>query len=147
LRRTRRLATASAILRAARRRDLLRKKRQDLITVIVDGDAVLLRDQRPLIRANLSLVQGWQFADWVEYLNHQVYFWPGDALNLVRSGRRLLQHYASESPLVLRVPFRALLAANPDIPPSFSLYNSGAARKQRGKPVKRGPDLFRAAEE
>jgi len=67
-------------------------------------------------------------------------------MTLVRPGGRLLAHYAPESPLVLRVPFAALVAANSGLPPLFSPYNSGAPRMQRGKGVKRGPDLFRLAE-
>src|SRR5207249_1128042 len=99
--------------------------------------------------ANVALVSGWEFDDFVEYLNDHVYFWPGDALRLrpKSPGGRLLAHYAPESPLVLRVPFSALVAANSDLAPLFSPYNSGAPRMQRGKRVKRGPDLFRSAKE
>jgi hypothetical protein len=99
-----------------------------------------------LVQANVSFVGGWQFADFVEYLNEHVYFWPGDALGLVAAGRRLLAHYVSELPLILRVRFQALLAANPDAVPLFSRYNSGAPRMQRGKPVRRSENLFRPAE-
>ena len=145
LRGTRRLESASAILRAAGREDLLRTRRPDPITITVGGDDFVLKDQRPLVAANLALNAGWQLDDFVEYLNDHVYFWPGDAIGMVGPGGRLLAHYAPESPLVLRVPFRALLAANSDVPPLFSPYNSGAPRMQRGSPVKRGPHLLRPA--
>jgi len=146
LRRTQRMDTASAILRAARRQDLLRARRPDPVTIVLDGEPIVLKDQRPLLSSNVALTKGWQFADFVEYLNDHVYFWPGDALSLLDAGKRLLAHYAPGSPLVLRVPLLALTAANPDLPPLFSPYNSGAPRMQGGRPVKRGPDLFRSAE-
>jgi hypothetical protein len=112
----------------------------------VDGKPVVLKDQRPLIEANVALSPRWEFGDFVQYLNEHVYFWPGDALSPVVSGRRLLAHYADELPLVLRIPARSLVDANPDIKPLFSPFNSGAPRMQRGKPVERGPDLFRPSD-
>jgi len=112
----------------------------------VGGDSIVLKDQHPLVAANVTLVSGWEFADFVEYLNDHTYFWPGDTIGMIGPGGRLLAHYAPESPLVLRVPFAALVAENSDLPPLFSAYNSGAPRMQRGKGVKRGPDLFRPAE-
>ena len=147
LERTRRIEAASAILRKAGREDLVRARRAEPLTVTVGQDSVILKDQHPLVAANVTLVSGWTFEDFVEYLNDHVYFWPGDAMTLVRPGDRLLAHYAPESPLILRVPFTALVAANSDLPPLFSPYNSGAPRMQRGKGVKRGPDLFSAAEQ
>ncbi len=146
LRHTHRMETANAILRGAGREDLLRARRPGSVTITLGGDSVVLKDQRPLVAANLTFTAGWQLGDFVEYLNDHVYFWTRDVLSLVGPGGRLLAHYARESPLVLRVPFRALVAANLDVPPLFSPYNSGAPRKQRGRPVKRGPDLFRSAE-
>jgi len=146
LQRTRRIEAASAILRVAGREDLLRARRPEPLRVTVAGDSIVLKDQHPLVAANVTLVSGWDFADFVEYLNDHVYFWPGDAIGMVGPGGRLLAHYAPESPLVLRVPFAALVAANSDLPPLFSPYNSGAPRMQRGKGVQRGPDLFRPAE-
>jgi hypothetical protein len=107
---------------------------------------VVLKDQHPLVAANVSLADGWTFADFVEYLNEHVYFWPGDAIGMLARGRRLLAHYAPDSPLVLRVPFKALVSANPSTAPLFSPYNSGAPRQQRGKPVHRGPTMFRSAD-
>jgi uncharacterized protein DUF7002 len=116
------------------------------VTIGVGGDSIVLKDQQPLVAANVTLVSGWGFEDFVEYLNDHVYFWPGDAISMVGPGGRLLAHYVPQSPLVLRVPFAALVAANSDLPPLFSPYNSGAPRMQRGKGVKRGPDLFRSAD-
>jgi uncharacterized protein DUF7002 len=147
LRRFGRLETASAILRGAGREDLLRARRPSSVTIGVGGDSIVLKDQHPLVAANVTLVSGWDFDDFVEYLNDHVYFWPGDAIRMFGPAGRLLAHYAPESPLVLRVPFAPLVAANSDLTPLFSPYNSGAPRMQSGKGVKRDPDLFRPAEQ
>jgi hypothetical protein len=145
LRRTRRLDPAATIIEQASRLDLKRSRRPEAIVVSLNGDFITLKDQRPLIAANVALKAPWQFGDFVEYLNSHVFFWPGDALTPLVSGQRLLAHYASELPLIIRVPFLSLLANNPDREPLFSPFNSGAPRMQRGKPVERGPDLFRPA--
>ena len=147
LQRTRRLDPAAELIRAAARPHLLRTRRPEPVSIFVDGEPVVLKDQRPLIEANVSLADGWQFADLVEFLNEHVFFWPGDAIGPVLSGRRLLAHYEEELPAVLRVPLTDVVAINPQLPPLFSPYNTGAPRMQRGKPARRGPDLFRPAHE
>src|ERR1041385_4202866 len=78
---TRCLETASAILRAAGREDLLRARRPSPVTITAGGDAIVLKDQRPLVAANLMFTADWQFDDFVQYLNDHVYFWPGDAIS------------------------------------------------------------------
>ena len=145
LRRTRRLEPTAALLRAAARLELLRIRRPEPVTISIDGDTVVLKDQRPLIEANVSPADGWDFGDLVQFLNEHVFFWPGDAIGPVLSGRRLLAHYASDLPTVLRVPVLDLVAVNPEVAPLFSPYNTGAPRMQRGKPVRRGADVFRPA--
>jgi hypothetical protein len=146
LQRTHRLDTADHLLRSAARLDLLRERRPTAISLLVEGETVVLKDQRPLIEANLSLEPPWTFGDFVEFLNQRIYFWPGDAIGPIVSGARLLAHYAEELPLVLRVRVADLLNANPGATPLFSPYNSGAPRMQRGRAVSRGPNLFRSAQ-
>ena len=146
LQRTHRLDPADHLLRSAARLDLLRQRRPNAIALLVEGETVVLKDQRPLIEANVSLKPPWTFGDFVEFLNQHVYFWPGDAIGPIVSGARLLAHYAEELPLVLRLRVTDLLNANPETTPLFSPCNSGAPRMQRGRAVSRGPDLFRPAE-
>ena len=147
LRRTRLLAPAAELIRAAGRPELLRTRRAESVTVFIDGEAVVLKDQRPLIEANVEPTDGWEFGDLVEFLNEHVFFWPGDAIGPILSGQRLLAHYAADLPAILRVSVADLMAANRALPPLFSPYNTGAPRMQRGKPVRRGPDIFRVAHE
>jgi hypothetical protein len=145
LQRTHRLETAEHLLRGGGRADLLRQRRPTSVSLLLDGETAVLKDQRPLIEANVSVVPPWTFGDFVEFLNQHVYFWPGDAIGPIVSGVRLLAHYAEELPLVLRVRLSDLLNVNPGAVALFSPYNSGAPRMQRGEPVRRGPDLFRPA--
>jgi hypothetical protein len=145
LRRLRRLDPAAALLVAGGRADMLRQRREQPFPLAVDGDVIVLKDQRPLQAANVHLADGWVFGDLVEYLNQHVFFWPGDALTAIASGQRLLEHYSAESPAVLRVRFLDLVRENPQTPPLFCPYNSGAPRMNGGKPVPRGPNLFRRA--
>jgi hypothetical protein len=63
------------------REDLLRARRPSPATITVGGDSIVLKDQPPLVAANVSLVTSWQFDDFVEYLNDHVYFLPGDTLS------------------------------------------------------------------
>jgi hypothetical protein len=145
LRRTMHLEPTAALLHAANRSDLLRTRRTESLAVQVAGETVVLKDQHPLVAANIDLPIGWEFGDFVQYLNEHVFFWPGDAICAVAAGRRLLTHYADEDVAVLRVRVQALLDLNPEATPLFCPFNSGAPRQQRGKPVERGPDLFRPA--
>ena len=147
LRWTRRLVPAAELLRAAGRLDLVRTRRDGPVRLTIDGEPVVLKDQVPLVENNVNLADGWQFEDFVEFLNCHVFFWPGDAVQAIPAGRALLAHYEVDQPAVLRVPMMDLVRGNPTVPPLFSRYNTGAARMQHGKRVLRGPDLFRAAHE
>lgn len=138
------LHPAAELMRRAGRSDLLRWRRTDPVSLVADGRAYMLKDQRPLIAANADF-EGCSLEEFVEYLNAHVFFWPGSAEKPVSSGLRLRQHYESESPLVLRVRTDALLADNPGTEPLFCQFNSGAPRQQSGRRVRRGLRLFSPA--
>jgi hypothetical protein len=106
-----------------------------------DGD-IVLKDQKPLIEANTDLQGGWAFADFVRFLNEHVYFWPGTEQAPIGPGRRLLEHYESDGPLVLRIPTVDLLRSNSASQPLFCPFNSGAPRYNAGQRAPRGPNLF-----
>jgi len=145
LTRDRRIEPAAALFRRAGRTDLLRWRRPDAVTVQVDGDQIVIKDQRPLIEANLSLDGAWELADFVEYLNEHVFFWPGRSEGPIQAGVRLHGRYEASAPLVLRVPTRDLIEANPAVEPLFCPFNSGAPRHQGGRRARRGPRLFTPA--
>ena len=110
--------------------------------ITVEGEPFVLQDQKPLIVANAELQAGWTEADFVEFLNRHVFFWPGVESGPITYGARLLGHYEDDRPAVLRVRTARLIPANVDLPPLFCAFNSGAPRMQAGLRVPRGPDLF-----
>ena len=137
----RRLEPATELIRKSGRTELRRTRRTGPVTLYVDGETVVLRDQDPLRLANVALENGWTEGDFVEFQNEHIFFWPGDFKTIVRSGARLLERY-DKVDAVLRIPTVDLLAANPGCTPLFCAFNSGATRKQGGKAVPRGPTLF-----
>lgn len=145
VRRTGRLEPAAALMRRAGRGDLVRWRRPFPVTLQCDGETIVLRDQALLIEEQLSLYREWAFADFIEFMNDHVYFWPGTDRGPVKSGVELPYRDASTTALTLRIPFEDLLAANPAAEPLFSSVNSGAMREPGSRRASRGPHLFRNA--
>ena len=145
LQRSRHIRTTYSLLQSANRLDLLRQRRSDYVTLTTPDGIVVLKDQKPLIQANTALADGWDFGSYVAFLNGFTFFWPGTDLAPIGPGRRLLGHYESDGPLVLRMPTADLLSANRDATPEFCAFNSGAPRYNDGKPASRGADLFTSA--
>jgi hypothetical protein len=92
----------------------------------------------------MELTTGWTLSEFVQYLNGFTYFWPGQDRGPIGPGQRLLEHYESDGPIVLRAPTRDLLREN-DFQPEFCSFNSGAPRYHSGKRAVRGPHLFTSA--
>ena len=141
------IRTAAELIRASDRPELLGVRRQSEVAIETTFGRVVLKDQRPLIAANLQLAAGWSLGDFVEYLNSFTYFWPGRDRGPIGPGQRLLDHYEADGPLVLRVPTIDLLRANPDVLPEFCAFNSGAPRYNAGRRAFRGPHLFCVADQ
>jgi hypothetical protein len=133
------------MLRLAKQEELIRKKREEAISIVVGCDSVVLKDQRPLVFANVALSPGWSAEDLIAHLNQHVYFWPGGLNGCVKTGVRFLNHYMGRQPAILRIPTKDLLDANHVQEPLFCPFNSGAPRMQAGVRVPRGPDLFQSA--
>ena len=142
LARSRRLYPAADLIRRSGELSVLRARRGDQRPLNVDGEAVVLQDQRPLILANAQLDPMWTEGDFIEFLNEHVFFWPGVKSGPIRYGARLLDHYEEQSPAVIRVCTATLLAENCLLTPLFCAFNSGAPRRQGGRCVRRGRDLF-----
>jgi hypothetical protein len=145
LRSHRRIQSAAELLRLANRLDLLRERRRSYVPLCIGNQTVLLKDQHPLVEANTALADGWEFGDFVEYLNRHVFFWPGTGERVIGPVRRLMEHYASDGPALLRVPTRQLFDSNPAVLPLYCAFNSGAPRYNDGHRMPRGPDLFASA--
>ncbi|HEX8360975.1 MAG TPA: hypothetical protein VF613_12745 [Longimicrobium sp.] len=145
IRRERRLHPALDLIQMAGQPDLARTHRPVAVRIEIEGDSVHLRDQAPLKRSNVTLDEAWTFGHVVELLNRRVFFWPGQAGGPIPSGQRHFERYAGERVKILRVPTRALFAANPALSPEFCKWNSGAPRWSGGIRPVRGPDTFHSA--
>jgi hypothetical protein len=142
----RRLDSSAALLAKAERTGEVRRKRHVMTPAHIGSATVLLRDQRPLHERNIAYAPGWRFEDVLEDLNWRVFFWPGGAGGPIPHGRRYIERYLGQGPIILRAHLASLLWHNPARPPHFCRYNSGSPRYSGGKPSYRGPDLFLPAE-
>jgi hypothetical protein len=119
--------------------DQLRKiKRTDHTVLTIGKRRVPVRDQKPLYEGKIAFAMGCTFEDFVFHLNERVFFWPGWENEPVLSGRNHFKRYALERPIILRVGFGQLVAANQAVEPLFCKYNSGAPRCINGKGSPRG---------
>jgi hypothetical protein len=66
------LVPAAETIEGGLRDDLRRERRGESVRVAVSGEAVHVRDQRPLYEGNVLLEGGWSFGDLVAALNERV---------------------------------------------------------------------------
>ena len=130
--RTRRIESAARLMHLARRTELIGVRRREHISIAVGGEEITIRDQAPLHQGNMALADGWSFTDFVSLLNSRVFFWPGKIAGPISYGVRHYERYVHEKPVILRVPTKSLLIANPKTPPHFCRYNSGSPRCSNG---------------
>ena len=103
IRKTNQLCPAASLMEAAGRHDLLRQRRRGHERIIVGKTAILIRDQAPLHKGNISFEDGYTFDSFVESLNRRVFFWPGTASGPISYGIRHFARYQGERPIVLRL--------------------------------------------
>jgi hypothetical protein len=120
----------------------LRRKRKESVDFPTGTATVSVRDQQPLHAGNIRLESGWRFEDLVQSLNERIFFWPGTHKGPISYGRRHLERYANEAPVILRVSTADLYAANHDVFPLYCRYNSGSPRCSKGRGSPRGPNTF-----
>jgi hypothetical protein len=143
IRRHRKLRSARSILEGTEHEHLLVERRKFSVTLEVDGETVVIRDNKPLAVGSLDLQGGWSLSDWLGELNSRVFLWPGRDDGPIQRGRAHFERYASEgSVFVVRVPTPSLFAANRDRQLWVTRCNSGSARHIGGKPVPRGSATF-----
>ncbi len=144
IRESRTLKSARTLLAGTEHEHLLRQRRARSARVRIGGRCVEIRDHRPLAPGSLDLPDGYSIEDFVDELNSRVFLWAGtDSRPASGSGRNHFARYSGEGEVyVLRVPVGSLLRANPDREPQVTFCNSGSARHQQGRPVRRGPNTF-----
>lgn len=145
IRRTRTIESAALLAARAGRADLLGARRSTHVTLQIDGETAVLRDQAPLHARNMRLSGGWTFAQFVESLNSRVFFWPGTEHGPIDYGQRHYARYASEHPAILRIAFSSLTEYNAATVPLFCKYNSGSPRWSNGAAPSRGAETFQPA--
>ena len=145
LRATRALRSASALIGPERAGEL-RSLRTHHVPVQTPTGRVVIRDQLPLHERNIELPSGTAFEDYVEYLNGQVYFWPGSDSGSSRLVA-LLGSSGGVHDVALRAPTASVLAANEGQVPLFSRWNSGAPRQTAGHRARRRVGLHVPAEQ
>ena len=143
IRRHRKLRSSRSILEGTVHEYLLVERRKSSVTLNVNGETVVIRDNRPLRPASIALQGGWLLSDWLGELNSRVFLWPGEEDGPIQRGRAHFGRYASEGLVfTIRVPTHSLVEANKDRELWVSRCNSGSARHIGGKPVPRGPATF-----
>jgi len=148
IQRMRRLDSAATLLQQARRAGELQTRRTSMLEIRIGRDSVSIRDQMPLKVNALTITDGASLGEFVAYLNHHVYFWPGDDDGPVcASGRNHFLRYESENPAIIRIETRQLLDTNKGNPPLFSHCNSGSARYHGGKRAPRNRKMFVGADD
>lgn len=147
IRQTMVLVSAARIIAEVGRTDLMREKRKSSNLFEIRGEMVHVRDQAPLHAGNLSLPDNWSLSDFVELLNHHVFFWAGNQGGPIEYGDRHYARYADENPAVLRITVSDIVRANAENPPLFCKFNSGSPRCSYGRPSPRGPETFVRAED
>ena len=143
IRATRALLSAESLLRATEQEPLLRGRRSETVAVSINGQLIQIRDHKPLIPANIELLDGYTLGDFVGELNSRVFLWAGTNRGPCDSGRRHIAKYQAEGEtFILRVPTSRLLSENTAKELEVTFCNSGAARYHTGQRAKRGRSTF-----
>jgi hypothetical protein len=145
--RTRRISPANTLFERAGRLDLVSRRRNEHERISIGRDMIVIRDQAPLHRGNLSLPSGYTFEEFTKSLNSRVFFWPGTAAGPIGYGIRHFERYKNENPAILRLTLASLLLANTLANATFCRYNSGSPRCSYGVRSPRGPQTFLPAAE
>jgi hypothetical protein len=140
------LQSAASLLNEAGRLDLTSFHRKSAMTVNIDRDRVIIRDQLPLHIGNIEFVEGWTFHQLVGHLNRHVFFWSGWEAKAIEHCIRHFEHYAGERPVIFRAPFVSVVKANLPRHPLFCKYNSGSPRMVGGQRSPRGAGTFARAQ-
>ena len=138
IRRLREIRCARVLLDSASLSSLAPRRRLSHLSVQIDGEAVIIRDQKPLTAGAIAFEAGWDLERFVRHVNEHVFFWPGGPTGPIKAGLNHFERYKSECLSILRVPTRDFA------PPAaaFCRYNSGAPRCSAGKYSPRGAETY-----
>jgi hypothetical protein len=148
LKETLELAPALHLFGEARTTQWMSTKRPEHVEIKIGKRKIDVRDQRPLHKGNMALLDGWTFEQFIEHINSRVFFWPGGiGGSPIDYGRRHFARYAAESPALLRTSTADVFSGNKYLSPEFCRYNSGSPRWTRGRASPRGRNTFVTCED
>lgn len=139
------LLPAQVLFEAAAAGELCGGRRSCDIVLRIRGEQVVVRNQRALDPASLDLGPDGTLGEYVACLNSRTYFWPGTLAGPRDDGLTMLGRPGPAS-VMLRIPSRSLIGANPASRLYVSKCNTGAARMEDGLKSRRGPDVFELCE-
>lgn len=140
---TRRIMCAAEIISTGRP-DLRCERRLRSEVVAYGSGQIEIRDQIPLHAGAIEFEDATP-AEVIQHINQHVFFWPGDEISPIDSGKHHFTRYASEKPAVIRVKTELLFDANSS-QPLFCKYNSGAPRCSAGRKSPRGRSMYTTAQ-
>jgi len=141
------LYPASHLLTVGGRKELVTQRRNECITLSINGRPIHIRDQQPLRKGMMSLANGMSFSDFVKYLNEHVFFWPGKAAGPNQYGERHFERYKNDNPAIIRCSLAELISLNGPCEPLVCKYNSGVPRYSYGVASPRGASTFQPCNE
>ena len=142
------LRSTRTILEGTGHDNLLSNRRSTSVTLVLNGETIVIRDNQPLRPASVQLLAGWSLSDLIMELNSRVFLWPGTEEGPIARGRSHFERYARDGNVfTIRTPTRSLIAANHERELWVTRCNSGSARHHSGKPVPRGPSTFQLLSE
>ena len=137
------LRSASEILKNTEAQHLLSGKRPSTLNVYINGQLVQIRDHKPLIEANIELMDGCSLDEFITELNSRVFLWAGTDRGPCSSGRNHISNYQDEGEVVIiKVPTLELLEENGAAQFQLTFCNSGSARQNNGQKARRGKATF-----
>ena len=144
IRRLRILQSTSIMLQAGNMPNQLNQRRTEILELQIGNDNIVITDQHPINENNIQFENNWTLADLVQAINNRVFFWRGKSNGLLRCNQKHFERYqnAAQNLVFLRLSFRSALEINSPNGPQLCKYNSGAARRNNGQRIPRGPRTF-----
>ncbi|WP_404361582.1 DUF7002 family protein [Methylotuvimicrobium sp. KM1] len=137
------LQSACELLQNTQFQHLLLGKRLTTQNININGRVIQVRDHKPLVEANIELIDSCTFNDFIQELNSRVFLWAGTELGPCKSGRNHIRKYQNKgSVYILRIPTTKLLETNGVERFKVTFCNSGSARQNNGQKARRGHSTF-----
>ncbi len=105
---TRRLFPAAHFKDGSSECSWLNGRRNTHIPLRTAHGTVYIRDQSPLKEGHIAWESDWNMSRFVRHLNEHVFFWPGGPEGPIRYGRKHIDRYKFEKPVILKISTETL---------------------------------------